>query len=65
LERFVKARCGHESFFKVSSGGTSFSYLLPSKLPPGRYVFEIQATDAAGDHSALHQGSSRVVFYVK
>lgn len=65
LERFVKARCGHDSFFKVSSGGTSFSYLLPSKLPPGRYVFEIQATDAAGDHSAIHLGSSRVVFYVK
>lgn len=64
LERFVKARCGHGSFFKVSSHGSSFSYLLPSKLRPGRYVFEIQASDAAGDRSTLHSGSSRVSFRV-
>jgi hypothetical protein len=65
LERFVKARCGRASFFKVSSGGSSFSYLLPSKLPPGRYVFDIEARDAAGDHTAQHRGSSQIVFYVK
>lgn len=64
-ERFVKARCGQDSFFKVSSHGSSFSYLLPSKLAPGRYVFDIEASDAAGNHTALHRGSSSVVFYVK
>jgi hypothetical protein len=64
-ERFVRARCGRGSFFKVSSGGSSFSYLLPSKLPSGRYVFDIEASDAAGDHTALHRGTSRIIFHVK
>jgi hypothetical protein len=61
--RFIKARCGQGSFFKVSTT-PSFSYLLPSALAPGRYVLDIQATDAAGNHSTLARGSSRIVFYV-
>jgi hypothetical protein len=65
LERLQRVRCGRGGFFKLSSAGPSFSYLLPSKLPPGRYVFEIEASDAAGDHTSLHRGSSKVVFYVK
>jgi hypothetical protein len=65
MERFVKVRCSGGSFFKVSSHGSSFSYLLPSTLPPGRYVFEIEASDAAGDHTALYSGSSRVSFRVR
>lgn len=64
-ERFLKARCGKDSFFKVASGGTSFSYLLPAKLAPGRYVFDIGSTDAAGNHAALARGSTRTVFYVR
>jgi hypothetical protein len=63
-ERFVSARCGHGSFFKVSSDG-SYSYLLPSALAPGRYVLDVQATDAAGDHTTLARGTSRIVFYVR
>ena len=62
--RFVKARCGQGSFFKVSNDGL-FSYLLPAALAPGRYVLDIEATDAAGNHTALARGSSRVVFYVR
>jgi hypothetical protein len=62
--RFVRARCGQGSSFKVSSDG-SFSYLLPAALPPGRYVLDIQATDVAGNHSTLARGSSRIVFYVR
>jgi hypothetical protein len=65
LERMVRVRCGHGSFFKVRSNGASFSYLLPSKLPRGRYVFDIEASDAAGNHTALHKGSSSIVFYVE
>jgi hypothetical protein len=49
----------------VASGATSFSYLLPAQLPLGRYVFDIQAVDAAGNHVALARGSSRIVFYVQ
>ncbi len=62
--RFVRARCGTGSQFKVSSDGL-FSYLLPEALPPGRYVLDIGATDAAGNHTTLARGSSRIVFYVR
>jgi hypothetical protein len=64
-QRFQRVRCGDGSFFKVGSGGSSFSYLLPSKLPPGRYVFDIEATDATGQHTTLQPGKSKIVFYVK
>jgi hypothetical protein len=64
-ERFEHVRCGQGGFFGVASGGDSFSYLLPSRLPPGRYVLDIAATDSAGDSAPLDRGSSRVVFYVK
>ncbi len=64
-ERFEHVRCGRGSFFGVASGGDSFSYLLPSRLPPGRYVLDIAATDSAGDHAPLDRGSSRVVFHVR
>jgi hypothetical protein len=63
--RLQRAACGHGSFFKIASGGDSFSYLLPSRLPPGRYVLDIEATDSAGSRTALDRGSSRIVFYVK
>jgi hypothetical protein len=62
--RFVRAHCGQGSFFNVSNDGV-FSYLLPSALAPGRYVLDIEATDAAGNHTTLARGSSRVVFYVR
>lgn len=64
-ERLQRVRCGRGSFFKVSSGGASFSYLLPFKLPPGHYEFDVKASDAAGDHSVPILGSSRIAFYVK
>jgi hypothetical protein len=62
--RFRRARCGRGTFFKVSTM-SSFSYLLPSALAPGRYVLDIEATDAAGNHTKLARGTSRVVFYVR
>jgi hypothetical protein len=64
-ERLEKVRCRQGSFFDVGSGGSSFSYLLPSKLPPGRYVFDMKATDGAGNRTALDRGTSRIVFYVE
>jgi hypothetical protein len=63
-ERFQRARCGTASFFQVASG-PAFSYLLPSALKPGRYVLDVQATDAAGNVTTLARGSTRVVFYVR
>ncbi len=62
--RLERARCGEGSFFKVSNNG-AFSYLLPAALPPGRYVLDIEATDAAGNRTALARGATRIVFYVR
>ncbi len=64
-ERFQRARCGRGGFFQIATGGDSFSYLLPSRLPAGRYVLDIAATDSAGSRAPLDRGSSRIVFYVK
>jgi hypothetical protein len=61
--RFVRSRCGQGSFFKVSKS-SAFSYLLPAALARGRYVLDVQATDAAGNKTSLARGSSRIVFYV-
>jgi hypothetical protein len=62
--RFVRARCGTGKPFKVSDNGL-FSYLLPFALPPGRYVLDIQASDAAGNRATPARGTSRIVFYVR
>jgi hypothetical protein len=64
-ERLERVRCRRGRFFQISSGGDSFSYLLPARLPAGRYVLDIEATDSAGNRTALDRGSSRIVFYVK
>jgi hypothetical protein len=63
-ERFKHARCGQGSFFAVGSA-PSFSYLLPAALAAGRYVLDVQATDAAGNRTSLARGTSRIVFYVR
>jgi len=63
-ERLVHAHCGQDAFFNVSSS-SSFSYLLPIALPRGRYVFDIEATDAWGNHTTLARRTSRIVFYVR
>jgi hypothetical protein len=63
-EQFGRARCGASSYFKVSTE-PNFSYLMPSALAPGRYVLDIEATDAAGNRTSLSRGTSRTVFYVR
>jgi hypothetical protein len=63
--RFVRVRkCSAAHFFSVGAS-RSFSYLLPAPLPPGRYVFEIQAVEAGGRRTYLVNGTSRVVFRVR
>ena len=63
--RFVRARkCDTASFFSVG-GSESFSYLLPARLPKGRYVFDIEGVDSAGHVTKLVSGVSHVVFRVK
>lgn len=63
-ESFVRDRCGTTHFFSVG-GSESFSYLLPAALPRGRYVYDIEAIDDAGQPTKLVAGVSHVVFYVK
>lgn len=63
-DEFGPAHCGTGSYFKVSTE-PSFSYLLPAPLAPGRYVLDIEASDAAGNRTSLARGTSRTVFYVR
>jgi hypothetical protein len=62
--RFVGARCGKGRPFGVSSGA-SFSYLLPRRLGPGRYVLEVSALEGAGARATPALGSSRLIFHVR
>ena len=65
--RFVKlAKCGAQYATQFSIGDrASWSYLLPSKLPKGRYVLDIQTTDGAGNISpGGKRGRDRFIFYV-
>jgi len=61
---FVRARCGKKRFFSIGSS-ESFSYLLPAALPAGRYVYDVEAVNDAGQVTKLVPGVSHVVFYVK
>ncbi len=63
-ETFVHARCGAGHFFSVGSA-ESFSYLLPTSLPKGRYVYGIEAIEDSGSATKLVARTSHVVFYVK
>jgi hypothetical protein len=63
-EAFVRGKCGAVSFFSVG-GSESFSYLLPAALPPGRYVYDIEAINSAGQATKLVAGVSHVVFRVR
>ena len=43
----------------------NWSYLLPSRLPAGRYVLDVKAVDRAGNSQGRFvRGRSRVVFAV-
>jgi hypothetical protein len=65
-ERFRPTLCGaeHAPWFSVGEE-LSFSYLLPHRLGPGRYVVDMEVVDRAGhrdDHPTV--GRTRIVFSV-
>ncbi len=65
-ERFRGAHCGaaHGSWFVVAQTA-SWSYLLPFRLPRGRYVLDVKAADRAGNSDTVRRrGANRVVFRV-
>ncbi|HEX8102171.1 MAG TPA: hypothetical protein VF533_06155 [Solirubrobacteraceae bacterium] len=63
-ERFVASPCGRSFAFKASEKG-EFSYLLPGRLRPGRYVLDVVAIDRAFNRDRLARGRSRIVFTVR
>jgi hypothetical protein len=59
-------KCGavHGVWFSVGAK-QDFTYLLPTKLGPGRFVLDVQVVDRAGNKTTqLARGTSRVVFTV-
>lgn len=62
--RFVRAGCSARGFFSVGDA-LSFSYLLPARLSPGRYVYDIETIDANGHATKTGSGPSHVVFRVR
>ena len=58
-ERFLKRTCGKRYAFKVSDQPT-WSYLLPARLPRGRYVLDTYAIDNAFNHGATDTVRFRV-----
>ena len=58
-ERFLKRTCGKSYAFKVSDQAT-WSYLLPRRLPRGRYALDTYAIDNAFNHGAAQRVRFRV-----
>ena len=59
-EQFLKRTCGKQYAFKVGDQ-TAWSYLLPARLPRGRYVLDTYAIDRVFNRGE----ESRVVFRVR
>jgi len=63
---FRKMACGaeHGSWFKIGTSA-DWSYLLPQKLPRGRYVLDVNAIDKQYNRDdTRRRGGNRVVFTV-
>jgi len=67
-ERFIRRpKCGAASGWWWSVGDDAeWEYQLPAKLPKGRYVLDVKATDRAGNTDVERRpGENRVVFEVR
>ena len=63
-ERFAGNGCARKVFFHIDPD-THWSYLLPRRLEPGRYVLDVKAFDGARNRDEhFVRGTNRVVFYV-
>lgn len=59
-----RTRCGRSFAFTIGDRA-DWSYLLPERLGPGRYVLDVVAVDKAFNRDALARGRNRVVFTVR
>lgn len=65
--RFARERCGADrpKFFSIGSQA-AWSYLLPSRLGPGRYVLDVTAIDGVGNRDSTRVvGRNRLIFTVR
>jgi hypothetical protein len=63
-DRFAGRGCAKKVFFSIGARA-SWSYLLPHRLGPGRYVLDVKAFDRARNRDERFvRGMNRVVFYV-
>lgn len=61
---FRRTRCGRSFAFAIGDRA-DWSYLLPERLGPGRYVLDVVGIDKAFNRDALARGRNRVVFTVR
>jgi hypothetical protein len=66
-ERFRRVKCGASNGFWFGVGDRQeTSYLLPERLPRGRYVLDVNAVDKAYNRDDVRRrGANRVVFHVR
>lgn len=66
-ERFRRAPCGvNRSPWSAIGDRREVDYLLPRKLPRGRYLLDVNAVDKAYNRDdARRRGGNRVVFHVR
>ena len=66
-ERFVRRPCGARRGWWFGVGErANWTYLLPARLPRGRYVLDVNAIDRASNRDdARRRGENRVVFVVR
>ena len=66
-ERFRRAPCGvNRAPWAAIGDREQVDYLLPEKLPRGRYVLDVNAVDKAGNRDdARRRGGNRIVFHVR
>jgi len=61
----MRCGAGNGSWFKIGTDG-AWSYLLPQRLPAGRYVIDVNAIDKAFNRDdTRRRGSNRAVFFVR
>jgi hypothetical protein len=61
--RFIPVHCGHGFYFSVGDAA-NVDYLLPTRLAPGVYQYELKTVDRGGLAETAEYGRNRVLFRV-